>query len=138
MEGSIVAPAERRLVDYLNGALPVLRMVSVVLPPAEERHAFIAFRRDAIRLVIPQATSSIEVQRAAGGVRRRVSAFIDELCVTGSIRIPLGRSVASHLKEAPAFVAIEDAQWSNDEGTSFSAPLVIVNQQKAFALIDRI
>ena len=116
--GTLHVPLKSSLAAYLNKNAEFMPLTQVPLdenaPPLE----FLALRRQAILLVLPDAD---DVDQHLGGQtgsfdRSRVRCIFPDASVEGTIQLLAGLRVSDFLETSPGFIVLSDCSLTSEQG----------------------
>lgn len=142
LAGRICTPPKRNLLDHLNGDESFLRLREVASPEQSERLAFIALRRDAIDILIPDPDQdSLEPVPIGNFVMRSLRCLLPIGLLEGKLSVLEKIRVSDFLMRCPPFIALSGCslRLTHPERAPLapgSHPIVIVNTRRVIGISD--
>ena len=132
VSGTIHVPERSALLAFLNKKAEFMPM-----HPADGDSEFLAMRRQAIILLVPEA-SDIDDRGSVGTFQAcRIRCLFPEAVVEGTIQVLGGQRMTDFLESNSGFFLLSDCSLSSDDGHAQSGVAhVIVNSQHILAVAD--
>jgi hypothetical protein len=142
--GRLVLPVQRNLLDYLNAAQTFLKLVDAVLPSGPRQAAgFVALRRDAISLILPDEgeTGITQDQGAGQFTQQPVACLFETGEVSGLMSVRKNIRVSDELGNAKGFFAVRKASLrlqSESSSSTLREPvsLLLVNAKHVIGVAE--
>jgi hypothetical protein len=137
--GTLHVPLMSSLVAYLNKKAEFMPLTDVPLDEDAPALEFLALRRQAIRLVIPDAD---DIEQHLGGqtgtfTRFRVRCILADASVEGTIQALASLRVSDFLETSPGFILLSDCSLSSDQGRCETGiRYLVVNTNHVLAVVE--
>jgi hypothetical protein len=144
ISGRLVLPVQRNLIEYLNAAQVFLKVVHAVLPTGTRRTAgFVALRRDAISLIVPEEGDAQIVRDQGAGqfTEQAVSCIFESGEVSGQMSVRKKIRVSDVMGNTKGFFAVREASLRLEADPSeltlpAPVPLLLVNAQHVVGVAE--
>lgn len=116
--GTLHVPLMNSLVAYLNKKAEFMALTDVPLDEGAAPLEFLALRRQAIRLVMPDAHDIDQHLGAQPGNfgKARVRCILADASVEGTIQALAGLRVSDFLETSPGFILLSDCSLTSEHG----------------------
>jgi hypothetical protein len=110
--GTFHVPVRQSLMDFLSGAVGVIKATRVRIPGEEPRLPFVGIRRDSILMVEP--TQGDKLVETAGSIGRtsahQVGCLLPEGILTGTLEVLVNVRVSDFLRQQPGLAVLNDCR----------------------------
>lgn len=137
--GTLHVPGRTSLLACFNKEQEFLALTQVPLDSSEPPMDFLALRRSAVRIVIPDASDIDDHASFQPGSfdQARLRCILGDATVEGTIDILTGQRVSDFLETSRGFILLSDCSVTSDGGAAQEhVPHVIVNAAHLLAVAD--
>ncbi|MEW5850068.1 MAG: hypothetical protein AB2A00_14865 [Myxococcota bacterium] len=137
VHGTLRVPGKAGLVEFLNGEDAFLRLTDVTFPGRTDVLPFVALRRDAVRLVLPEnATDVTPVNETVEMAWHEIWLWMAGRTVRGRVRVPRHTRVSDQAMHWKSFVPVWNAVDDEMSGASSRLAVVLVHVPHVLAFVE--
>lgn len=133
LTGTFHLPRAHSLLDHLNHAVPFVKLVAATLPTGEAHVPFLALRREAAVLIVPQDEGDLQEGRVQGETEEhQTTCLIRGGSITGRIQTLKHVRLSDYLIHHPGFILMHGCRLEA-ANVSQTAPRVLLNAAQIVA-----